>query len=122
MMINMTPIKTAICSFGMSGRVFHAPFLHVNPGFEFYSVWEREKNLAKAIYPDVKVVRTYEELLSDPAVELVIVNTPNYTHYDYAKQALTAGKPHTWPGLIAATRLPDFGPDPFRRGFPSLPR
>jgi len=92
MMINMTPIKTAICSFGMSGRVFHAPFLHVNPGFEFYSVWEREKNLAKAIYPDVKVVRTYEELLSDPAVELVIVNTPNYTHYDYAKQALTAGK------------------------------
>lgn len=88
----MTPIKTAICSFGMSGRVFHAPFLHVNPGFEFYSVWEREKNLAKAIYPDVKVVRTYEELLSDPAVELVIVNTSNYTHYDYAKQALIAGK------------------------------
>jgi len=88
----MTPIKTAICSFGMSGRVFHAPFLHVNPGFEFYSVWEREKNLAKAIYPDVKVVRTYEELLSDPAVELVIVNTPNYTHYEYAKQALIAGK------------------------------
>jgi predicted dehydrogenase len=88
----MTPIKTAICSFGMSGRVFHAPFLHVNPGFEFYSVWEREKNLAKAIYPDVKVVRTYEQLLSDPAVELVIVNTPNYTHYDYTKQALLAGK------------------------------
>jgi predicted dehydrogenase len=76
----------------MSGRVFHAPFLHVNPGFEFYSVWEREKNLAKALYPDVKVVRSFEELLGDPAVELVIVNTPNYTHYDYAKQALLAGK------------------------------
>jgi predicted dehydrogenase len=76
----------------MSGRVFHAPFLHVNPGFEFYSVWEREKNLAQAIYPDVKVVRTYAHLLADPAVELVIVNTPNYTHFDYAKQALNAGK------------------------------
>ncbi|HEY4335791.1 MAG TPA: Gfo/Idh/MocA family oxidoreductase [Puia sp.] len=88
----MIPIKTAICSFGMSGRVFHAPFLHVNPGFEFYSVWEREKNLAQAIYPDVKVVRTYAHLLADPAVELVIVNTPNYTHFDYAKQALNAGK------------------------------
>ncbi|HEY4107941.1 Gfo/Idh/MocA family oxidoreductase [Puia sp.] len=88
----MTPIKTAICSFGMSGRVFHAPFLHVNPHFEFYSVWEREKNLAKAIYPDVKVVRTFDDLLADAAVELVIVNTPNYTHYDYAKQALLAGK------------------------------
>ncbi|GGA99066.1 Gfo/Idh/MocA family oxidoreductase [Puia dinghuensis] len=88
----MIPIKTAICSFGMSGRVFHAPFLHVNPGFEFYSVWEREKNLAQALYPNVKVVRTLEDLLADPAVELVIVNTPNYTHYDYAKKALLAGK------------------------------
>jgi predicted dehydrogenase len=76
----------------MSGRVFHAPFLHVNPGFEFYSVWEREKNLASALYPSVRTCRTLEELLADPAVELVIVNTPNYTHYAYAKQALLAGK------------------------------
>ena len=76
----------------MSGKTFHAPFLHVNPGFEFYSVWEREKNLAAALYPSVRVCRTLEELLADPAVELVVVNTPNYTHYDYAKQALQAGK------------------------------
>src|SRR5258706_3896253 len=88
----MIPIKTAICSFGMSGRVFHAPFLHVLPGFEFYSVWERTKNLAAALYPSVKSVRSLEELLADKAVELVIVNTPNYTHFDYAKHALNAGK------------------------------
>jgi scyllo-inositol 2-dehydrogenase (NADP+) len=88
----MIPVKTAICSFGMSGRVFHAPFLHVNPRFELYSVWEREKNLAKTLYPSIRVCRSLEELLADPAVELVIVNTPNYTHFDYAKQALLAGK------------------------------
>lgn len=76
----------------MSGRVFHAPFLHVNPGFELYSVWEREKNLASAIYPSIRTCRTLEELLSDDAVELVVVNTPNYTHFDYAKQALLSGK------------------------------
>lgn len=88
----MSPIKTALCSFGMSGRVFHAPFLHANPGFELYSVWEREKNLAAAIYPAIRTCRTLQELLADPATELVIVNTPNYTHYDYTKQALLAGK------------------------------
>jgi scyllo-inositol 2-dehydrogenase (NADP+) len=88
----MIPIKTAICSFGMSGRVFHAPFLNANPGFDLYSVWEREKNLAAAIYPKIRTCRTLEELLADPATELVIVNTPNYTHYDYTKQALQAGK------------------------------
>lgn len=91
-MIAMTPIQTAICSFGMSGRVFHAPFLHVSPMFQFHSVWERNKNLAAQIYPGVKVVRSLEELLADGAVELVIVNTPNYTHYDYTKQALLARK------------------------------
>jgi predicted dehydrogenase len=31
-------------------------------------------------------------LLEDEAVELVIVNTPNYTHFDYTRQALQAGK------------------------------
>lgn len=88
----MIPVKTAICSFGMSGRVFHAPFLHVHPGFEFYSVWERSKDLAAALYPGVRVCRSLEELLADATVELVIVNTPNYTHYGYARQALEAGK------------------------------
>jgi len=76
----------------MSGRTFHAPFLHVLPEFEFYAVWERSKNLAVELYPSVRTYRTLEEMLADPAVELVIVNTPNYTHYDYTRQALLAGK------------------------------
>src|SRR6476469_8358943 len=88
----MSPIKTAICSFGMSGKLFHAPFVDVNPGFELYSVLERTKNLALEIYPNIKTFRTLEEMLSDNAIELVIVNTPNATHYEYAKAALNAGK------------------------------
>jgi scyllo-inositol 2-dehydrogenase (NADP+) len=88
----MDPIRSAICSFGMSGRVFHVPFLRLNPAFELYSVWERSKDLAKALYPDIRTCRSLEDLLADPAVELVIVNTPNYTHYEYAGRALMAGK------------------------------
>lgn len=88
----MHVINTALCSFGMSGRVFHAPFITVHPGFKFYGVWERSKDLAKEKYPDVKIFRTLEEMLSDSAIELVVVNTPSYTHYEYAKKALQAGK------------------------------
>lgn len=88
----MIPVKTALCSFGMSGRVFHAPFLYLHPGFELYSVWERDKSLAAASYPGIRTRRSLAALLSDEAVELVIVNTPNYTHFDYARQALLAGK------------------------------
>jgi scyllo-inositol 2-dehydrogenase (NADP+) len=88
----MTPINTAICSFGMSGWVFHAPFINLNPGFNFYAVWERSKNLAEKKYPGVKTYRLLDDMLADDSVELVIVNTPNSTHYEYAKKALQAGK------------------------------
>lgn len=88
----MKPINTALCSFGMSGWVFHAPFIKINPGFNLYAVWERTKSLAEQKYPGVKTFRKLEDMLADEAVELVVVNTPNYTHYDYAKKALEAGK------------------------------
>lgn len=88
----MKPINTALCSFGMSGWVFHAPFIHVNPGFNLYGVWERSKNLAAQKYPEIRTYRRLEDMLADDAIELVVVNTPNYTHYEYAKKALEAGK------------------------------
>lgn len=88
----MQPINTALCSFGMSGWVFHAPFLSVNPGFKFYGVWERTKNLAQEKYPDVKTFRTIEEMLADDNIELVVVNTPSVTHFELAMQAIQAGK------------------------------
>ncbi len=88
----MNQINTAICSFGMSGWVFHAPFISTHPGFRFYAVWERTKNLAQEKFPSVKTYRTLEEMLADEQVELVVVNTPNSTHYQYTKQALLAGK------------------------------
>lgn len=88
----MKTINTALCSFGMSGWVFHAPFIQVHPGFNFYGVWERSKNLAEEKYPGVKTFRTLEEMLADDNIELVIVNTPSVTHYEYAKQTILAGK------------------------------
>jgi predicted dehydrogenase len=86
------PVNTALLSFGMSGLVFHAPFLHTNPRFRFYGVWERSKNNAAEHYPDVKTFRTLESMLADEAIELVVVNTPNATHYDYTRAALESGK------------------------------
>ena len=88
----MKPIFTALCSFGMSGTVFHAPFLTRHPGFKLYAVWERSKNLSTEAYPGTLVYRTMEDMLADPDVELVIINTPSYTHYSYARHALLAVK------------------------------
>jgi len=87
----MKKIKTALLSYGMSGKVFHAPFLTLHQGFELKGAWERSKDLIRKDYPDVKSYTTLDELLADD-VELVVVNTPVDTHYEYAKKVLQAGK------------------------------
>ena len=87
----MQKIKTALLSYGMSGKVFHAPFLEFHQGFELIGSWERSKQLIPSDYPNVKSFATLEEVLQSD-VDLVIVNTPVGTHFEYAKQVLLAGK------------------------------
>src|SRR5690606_24426297 len=88
---NMQKIKTALLSYGMSGKVFHAPFLELHPGFELVGSWERSKKLIRQDYPNVKSYSAIEEILAND-IDLVVVNTPVETHYQYTKQVLEAGK------------------------------
>lgn len=85
-------IRTALASYGMSGEVFHAPLLTANPNFSLYKVLERHHEKSKTRYPDVTVVKDYQDILNDKKVELVVVNTPNALHFSMAKEALEAGK------------------------------
>lgn len=87
----MQKIKTALFSYGMSGKVFHAPFLTFHSGFELVGSWERSQKKIQLDYPNTKSYSTLEALLQDD-IDLVVVNTPVATHFEYAKQALLAGK------------------------------
>jgi len=85
-------IQVGILSYGMSGRVFHAPLLHVNPGFAIAKIMQRTGNSALERYPYATVVRDAREIIGDHRIDLVLVNTPDHTHFDFARQALEAGK------------------------------
>lgn len=86
------PVRVALAAYGMSGRLFHAPFIHANPDFELVAVLERSAKQAHIDYPHIQSLRTYDELLQDSTIDLVVVNTPNALHYPMAKAALLAGK------------------------------
>ena len=90
--MSKSKINTALCSYGMSGVVFHAPFIEVNAKFNLYGVLERNKNEAEKRYPTIKTFRSLEDLLADETIELVVINTPNITHFDFAKKVMNAGK------------------------------
>ena len=96
------PIRTAIAGFGLSGKIFQAPFIHADPNFELKKVYERKTERAREEYPDVEIVRSFEELLTDD-IDLVIISTPNDTHVPFAKKAMAAGKHVVVEKPVAAT-------------------
>jgi predicted dehydrogenase len=85
-------IKTGICSYGMSGKLFHAPFIQNHPGYELTGIVERHNNDSRERYPQSKLYRSIDELIADDSIQLIIVNTPTHLHYENAKAALMAGK------------------------------
>lgn len=90
-------------AYGMSGRVFHAPFITAHPGFELNAVVERHEKKAAQRYPAIVSYNQTGDLLNDAGIELIIINTPNNTHFDLAKQSLKAGKHVLIEKPIAAT-------------------
>ena len=88
----MRRVKTGIAGYGKSAKVFHVPFLSTMDEFEITAVLERHAEESKKLLPKVKVVRSIDELVSDPAIELIVITTPNNTHFEYASKALRAGK------------------------------
>lgn len=85
-------ISTAVISHGISARTFHIPFLRANPSYSLDIIMERTGNTAKEKYPEITIARTYQEVLNNPAIDLVVICSPNQTHFPYAKAALLAGK------------------------------
>jgi predicted dehydrogenase len=88
-------IKAGLIGFGFGGRIFHAPFLRATPGLQLAAIVQRRGDTAAAEYPastGVRVLRSVEELLDDDTIRLIVVCTPNTTHFEVAKQCLLAGK------------------------------
>jgi len=85
-------IHVGLLAFGMSGRIFHAPFLTLAHGFNLRAVTERNEKKAKLYYPDIISYNNIDELLDDDNIELVVINTPNNLHYEHSKLALQKHK------------------------------
>lgn len=87
-----TKIKSGLLAYGMSGKVFHAPFLEAHPGFELTAVVERHQKKAKADYPDIRSFDSIDDFMKLSDVDLVVINTPNNLHFEHARLALENGK------------------------------
>lgn len=87
-----TVFSTGLLAYGMSGKIFQGPFIDGHKGFKLYAVTERHEKHAEKDFPGIISYNNTQELIADENIDLIVINTPNNTHYDYAKKALQAGK------------------------------
>ena len=85
-------IDVGLIGFGLAGRSFHAPVIRAVPGLRLAAILQRSGNEAAEKYSDVRVVRTTDELLSIPEIHVVVIATPNDSHYPLAHACLAAGR------------------------------
>ena len=85
-------MKTGVVGFGAAAQFMHLPFIITHPELELQTILQRHGNSAKEKYPSVQIVRSLEEMLADESLELIVITTPNDSHFDYAFRSLEAGK------------------------------
>lgn len=90
----MQIIKVGLIGYGYAGRTFHAPILTSVPGMVLHAVVSSQPETVYAEWPAALVYENTEALLRNPEIDLVVIASPNHTHYSLAHAALTAGK-HT---------------------------
>src|SRR5438105_4640625 len=85
-------IEVGLIGFGLAGRSFHAPVIRAVPGLHLGAIVQRNGAEAAEKYPDVRIARSLDELLSITEIRLVVIATPNETHYPFTRQCLEAGR------------------------------
>ena len=86
------PVRAALVGFGYAGRTFHAPLIAACPDLRLEAVVSRQAEAIVPVWPDVRVLAAFDDVLADPAIDLVVLATPNDLHAAQAEAALQAGK------------------------------
>lgn len=85
------PLRAALVGFGYAGRTFHAPLLAGTPEIDLVAIVSSRPDLVHAGFPDCAVT-DFPTLLKRQDIDLVVIATPNPSHFDLAWAALEAGK------------------------------
>jgi scyllo-inositol 2-dehydrogenase (NADP+) len=88
-------VTVGLIGFGAGGQIFHAPLITSIKGLNLTKIRTSKEGAvayASAHYPQAEIVAHTEDILKDAGIDLVVISTPNTTHYSLAKAALLAGK------------------------------
>ena len=85
------PLNIALVGYGYVGKTFHAPLIAATPGLALHTVVSSDPARVAADFPEARVL-DLAAALADPAIDLVVIATPDALHAPQAHAALEAGK------------------------------
>ncbi|MNG96496.1 putative oxidoreductase YdgJ [compost metagenome] len=85
-------IRVGLVGYGYASKTFHAPLIVGTPGVELAAVSSSDAGKVHADWPAMTVVSDPQALFNDPSIDLIVIPTPNDTHFPLAQQAMAAGK------------------------------
>jgi predicted dehydrogenase len=88
---NDKTIRVGLIGYGFAGKTFHAPLIQSVPGLALSAIGSSKRAILEAEYPNV-LVCSADEVPNHPNVDLVVVASPNESHFPLAAAALHAGK------------------------------
>lgn len=85
-------MNVALLGYGYAGKTLHAPLIRSVPGLRLATVMSSRAADVAADLAGVSVVPSAGDAFGDSTVDLVVIATPNDTHFDLARRGLAAGK------------------------------
>ena len=86
------PIRVGLIGYGYVGKTFHAPLVRSVPGLELTIVGSSRPEAVLANIPGVQVLADPMAVATHPELDLIVIASPNESHYPLTAAALRAGK------------------------------
>jgi len=86
--------RAVVIGYGFAGRCFHSYLIGLVPGLTLHGIASRDAATRERITQErgCRAYDSFESVLADPDVDLVVLATPNNTHAELAIEAMQAGK------------------------------
>jgi len=85
-------IKVAVVGYGLSATVFHLPFVAHAKQFNLVAISSSQLERVQKNHPRIDVYLDAQQMIEECNADLVIITSPNMSHYPLAKLALESGK------------------------------
>ena len=101
----MQPVRTAVVGCGKISYIYFENMINRFDSLDIFACCARRLENAQRKAEQYGIeARTYEEILADPSIEMIVNLTPPAVHYDILRRGLEAGK-HCFTEKIMTLRL-----------------